>query len=187
VKTAADSNPGDNKGVFRPLVKWFDKTLDFFAILAMILISVTAVVTTAEICMRFFFNKPLMWSMEVTEYCLIWMTFLGTAWVLRKEGHVMVDVIVTRIPKTSRHMLDTILSIIGILMCLLLTWYGAKVTLHYIQTGRTMSTILMPQTWIMYIIIPIGSLLLTIQFIRRTLKHFNLWKTSRSKIPERAV
>jgi TRAP-type C4-dicarboxylate transport system permease small subunit len=96
-------------------------------------------------------------------------------------------VIVMRIPKTGRYMLDTVLSFIGILMCFLLTWYGVKVVLDFIQIARPMSTVLMPPAWILYLIVPIGSLLLTIQFIRRTVKNFNLWKTARVKTPSRAV
>lgn len=180
-------NSARKTGKFWALSMVFDKTVDAFAIIATVLISFCVVVITLEIIMRFFFNRPLMWSIEVTEYSLIWMTFLGTTWVLRKEGHVIVDVIVMRIPQVSRHMLDAVLSTLGILMCLLLTWYGAKVTLEYIQIGRPMSTILMPPAWILYLVIPIGSLLLTIQFIRRTIKYLNLWKTARSKIPEPTV
>jgi C4-dicarboxylate transporter DctQ subunit len=187
VETVDDKVLVQKKGVFECFTRGFDKTVDFFAVIAKILICVAAVITTADIFLRFFFNKPLMWSIEITEYCLIWITFLGTAWVLRREGHVMVDVIVSRIPTTSRHLLNAILSIIGILMCLLLTWYGAKVTLDFLQLGRPMSTILMPQTWILYIIVPIGSLLLTVQFIRRTLNFISKWKASKNTIPERAV
>ncbi len=187
MEKAEDKNLASKKGALWPIARVFDKTIDTSAILAMLLLSFCAIITTLEIIMRFFFNRPLMWSIEVTEYSLIWLTFLGTTWVLRKEGHVIVDVVVMRIPQVSRYMLDAVLSIIGIMMCLLLTGYGVKVTLEYFQIARPMSTILMPPAWILYLIIPLGSLMLTVQFIRRTRKYFSLWKTSRKKIPEPAV
>lgn len=186
MEKAEDKKLAQKKGAFWPLTRGFDKTVDAFAVLAMALLSFCVVIITLEVVMRFFFNRPLMWSIEVTEYCLIWITFLGTAWVLRKEGHVIVDVIVMRIPKTSRHMLDTVLSFLGIFMCILLAWYGVRVVLDFIQLGRPMSTVLMPPAWILYLIIPIGSLLLTVQFIRRTIINLNKWKASRRKITEPA-
>ena len=44
--------------------------------------------------MRYFLNRPLVWVLELTEYALLWVTFLGAAWLLRQGGHVQVDVIV---------------------------------------------------------------------------------------------
>jgi TRAP-type C4-dicarboxylate transport system permease small subunit len=62
-------------------------------------------------------------------------------------------------------------SIIGIAVCLLLTWYGVKVTLDVFQRNLLLSTVLTPPAYLLFIIIPIGSLLLTLQFVRRAL-HF---------------
>ncbi len=45
-----------------------------------------------DVIARTFAGKPLTWVLEFTEYSLLYMTFLSTAWVLKDEGHVTNDI-----------------------------------------------------------------------------------------------
>ena len=40
-------------------------------------------VVCAEVLLRYGFNSPISWVVEISEYALLWITFLGAAWVLR--------------------------------------------------------------------------------------------------------
>ena len=37
------------------------------------------------------------WTVQFNEYSLLWMTFLGTAWVLSRRKHVAVDVLTSHL------------------------------------------------------------------------------------------
>jgi C4-dicarboxylate transporter DctQ subunit len=52
--------------------------------------------TATEILMRYFLNRPQIWAVEVTEYTMLYITFLGSAWLLREEGHVKMDILIWR-------------------------------------------------------------------------------------------
>lgn len=41
-----------------------------------------------EVAMRQVFNKPLMWTVEISEYLQVYITFLGAAWVLKNDSAV---------------------------------------------------------------------------------------------------
>jgi TRAP-type C4-dicarboxylate transport system permease small subunit len=47
----------------------------------------------AEVLLRYGFTSPILWVVEPSEYALLWITFLGAAWVLRHGGHVRVDIL----------------------------------------------------------------------------------------------
>ena len=69
----------------------FDRTIGYLAFVAAIIIILTMLAVSAQIVMRYFLNRPMIWVMEITEISLLFITFLGTAWLLRREGHVKID------------------------------------------------------------------------------------------------
>lgn len=150
------------------IINVIDKIVDFGASLAAWLLGFMMVLITTEIITRYFFNKPITWSVEVTEYGILWVTFLSTAWVLKKGGHVVTDLVLDRVNLRTRRILNIFTSIVATGACLVFTFYAVKVTLDMYQRGLHLATVLKPLAWIPYIIIPAGSTLLSIQFLRRT-------------------
>ena len=70
----------------------FDWIIGFLAFLAATLIILVMLLVGMEIVLRYG-GSPMAWAFEVTEYCLLFITFLGTAWVLRNERHVTMDLV----------------------------------------------------------------------------------------------
>ncbi len=155
----------------------FDRAVDVFAVLASILIAYLIISVTVSIILRGL-RVAAVWMFETTEYSLVWITFLGAAWVLRDEGHVKMDLLLTRLDQRSQTILNIVTSIIGALVCLTLTWFGVKVTWHNFQTGYFLHTVVAPPLYPILIIIPLGSFLLFLQFLRRTSRYFRDWRAS---------
>jgi C4-dicarboxylate transporter, DctQ subunit len=164
----------------RGIVVWFnwilDKTIDSFALLGVLTLVFIVVIVTGEIISRTFFNAPSLWTYEVTEYTLLWLTFLGTAWTLKEDGHVIVDLVPNALKPRPRNILFIVVSILGIIVCFIYTYYGIRVVADLLERGRLMSSVLKPPAWILFIIIPLGNLLLTMQFVRRTQGYFKKLK-----------
>ena len=150
------------------LLDIFDRTLNIMTFLAGMLLIFIMLSVCMEVILRSFFNRPQIWVTEVTECLLLYITFLGTAWLLREEGHVKVDVILNRLKPQTTAFLGIISSIIGVLVSITLTIYGFSVTWNYFQRGIYTPTALELPVSAILLIIPIGSLMLFIQFIRRT-------------------
>jgi C4-dicarboxylate transporter DctQ subunit len=160
--------------------KVFDKTLDSLAYFAAFILGFMALAVTLQIVTRYFFNTPWLWPIEVTQYCQVWITFLCAAWILRKDGHVIVDFLPNMLKPRSKVLLYTVLSFLGIMVCLVYSIYGVQVTVELLQKETHLSTILMPPSYLVYLIMPIGSILLTFQFIRRTIGLVNKYKSLKS-------
>jgi len=69
-------------------------------------------------------------------------------------------------------------SIIGILICLVLVWYGIQVSWQFTAEGISDPTILELPKGPILIIIPLGSFLLLIQFLRNIHGYWRKWQTS---------
>jgi TRAP-type C4-dicarboxylate transport system permease small subunit len=104
--------------------------------------------------------------------------FLTVSLTLKREGHVKMDLVLTRLRPGTQSILNIITSVIGIFICLVLTWYGTVVTWDYFQTGYYIGTMLMPPKAPIMLIIPVGSFLLLIQFLRRAYSYLESWRAS---------
>jgi len=150
----------------------FDRLTDWMALLAgVILVFITAAVCYT-IGMRYLFTKTTIWIIPTTEYALLWIVFLATTWLLRERGHITTDIIYVHLDEKNKHYLDCIMYVIGGLTCAAMVFLGALHVRECIAGGVTdVRAITVPKTAI-FIIIPIGSLLLTIQFFRMAWSKF---------------
>lgn len=123
--------------------------------------------TVYDVVMRSLLDRPTQWVIEVSEICLVGITFLGAAWVLRSEGHVKIDIFLLRLDPKRQALLNSITSIVGIIICLVVAWYGAKVTLDHFERGIRSPTQLAPPAFPDYLVISLGSFFLAVQFLRR--------------------
>lgn len=146
----------------------FDSTIKYLYWLAAVLIFLSILLVSASVVSRYFLKAPVGWVQSVTEYSLLFIVFLGTAWVLKQDGHVKVSLLTDRLKPKRQATLKAVMSGMGTLACLACTWYGASVTQDYFQRGLLHESLLEPPKFALIIIIPIGSFLLSVQFLRMT-------------------
>jgi len=145
----------------------FDRILDLLAALAGILIVFSTLSVATGIFSRYFLHHPISWVTEISEYIILCSTFLLAAWVLRQEGHVKVDIVLVKFNKKAQSLINIVTSICCAIACLILTWYGIKVTWDLYKTNAFTYTVLELPKSIFTFFIFLGSFLLLIQFIRR--------------------
>jgi len=154
----------------------FDGINRWLVVLAGVLLTFTMFAVCTEVVARYFLGHPQDWVLEVTEYILLYITFLGAAWLLKLGGHVRMDALLGQLKPRTQAPVNAITSILGFIACLVLTRYSVEATWHYFQTGYCMITVLEVPAFLIVGIIPIGSLLLAIQFLRNTRNYLRSWK-----------
>jgi len=138
-----------------------------------LLVALVVCVNT-DLVLRSVFRRPIEGMSEMTEIMLLYITFLGTAWVYREDGHVVVDLLVYEIyAKAKKALLVTNNAIVG-LVALLLVYYGSLTTIdHFIRGVRNASVLETPMALIL-VVIPVGSLVLLLEVLVK------IWKILRS-------
>jgi C4-dicarboxylate transporter DctQ subunit len=159
--------------------KLFDTLVDVMAALAgIILVFITAAVCYT-IGMRFLFTKTTIWIIPITEYALLWIVFLATTWLLRERGHITTDIIYVHLSKKTKHTLDAVMCVVGGLTCGTMVLLGVLHLCDCIAGGVTdVRAVTVPKS-VVFIIIPVGSLLLTLQFFRMAWGQLNAIRTGR--------
>ena len=161
--------------ISKPLAKAsriFDRILNFCVVFAGIIVIFMMLSVCYDVVMRYFFNRPTIWVVDVASYCLLFLTFLITAWVMRRNGHVKIELIVDMLRPKGQLWLNGIMSVIAAITFLLIVWYSANLTWELYEMKFTVNSVTRPLKFMIIFIIPLGSLLLSIQLIRRACNCF---------------
>jgi len=151
------------------LSRILDRALAGMAVLAGLLLLFITFSISYSIFTRFIGIQSPVWTVQFNEYSLLWMTFLGTAWVLSRRKHVSMDIITSRLKAPARRILDVVHSLMGVGVCGVLFWYSSRMTLNLFQRGVTDVQAIDIPKYLILIVIPFGFLVLVIQFIRNLL------------------
>jgi TRAP-type C4-dicarboxylate transport system permease small subunit len=122
---------------------------------------------TYEVLMRYLLGRPTFWAVDLSEYAMLWAAFLAAPWVLRREGHVRVEVFVERMTPAQQRRLGVVISAIGAIACAVMAWQGAATVWDFYVRGTFVAREWQFPQFIPYLVIPIGSALLTVEFARR--------------------
>lgn len=160
--------------------KAFDRVLIALVVLAAVFLTISCLSVILEVVMRYFLNRPQVWVIEISEYLLLWVTFLVAAWLLKEEGHVKMDFVLNRLSPRTQSLLNGITSCLCVIVWLALTWYSGQVVWRFLQLDIVTATLKLPRAPI-YAIVPVGSFLLFIQFFRRSYGFLRGWRDMTKK------
>ena len=154
----------------RKLTAIFDCIVNIAALLAAAVLVFIVLSVCLGVVMRYFLGQALIWVPEVNSYTLVPVTFLSATWLLKGEGHVKMDIVVDHFSPRNQTIIDVVTSIIGAIMCLVITWYGAQTTWDHFLRGvyDYRSVLRIPLAYALVIVL-VSSFLLFIQFLRRAL------------------
>jgi TRAP-type C4-dicarboxylate transport system permease small subunit len=157
-------------------VRFFDYLLRVSSIIAGTVLIGMVVSINVEVFLRYFFNRPTIWAADATSYGLIYATFIPAAWVLLKEGHTKVEIIVDRLQPRLRHLVIGITSFVGGFVSAVFCYFSLMLTLRSIESGHIFAKALVIPRWPVQIVMPLGTLLLTLQFFISGFHHISRWR-----------
>jgi len=140
----------------------YERSLEALAILAAVLLGLTAAAITLDVVARNVGLGTLPWILEVSEYVLPLATFLVAPWLLYRNQHVRLDVLLAKAPWLARASDG-----IGLLVSGVLVVYGVRTILNSAQQGAmVLKSVVFPEWWL-YAPVPICFFLLSVEFVRR--------------------
>jgi len=165
------SRAGNNTNP-QPSRRWswgraFDIVLDTGAVLSAVLLLAVMVITSIKVLFRYGFHEGLIGVDQISGTLLLYITFLGAAWVLRREEHVSIDLILARLRPVAQRRLTAANSLIGAIVCLLLAAYAGIEAFNSWQRGIRIAAELEIPRVVNLAVIPVGCLCLGLQFLRR--------------------
>jgi TRAP-type C4-dicarboxylate transport system permease small subunit len=145
----------------------FDRILYWMAVVAAVTLAAVTLSVVYEVVARYAFGSPTSWAIDFSEYALLVCLFYSTAWVLAQDAHIKIDIFVMLCPPNVVRKLDLIASLIGSFSCAVFCCVAVVAVWEAYRDSEVIwRSIILPK-WLVWSAMPIGSFLLTIQFIRR--------------------
>ena len=146
-----------------------DKILGSLFVLACILLVFIMLAVVVDVVMRYSGMHPILGVNEIVEYSLLFITFLAAAWILKKEGHIRISIVLDWLNPRPRATINTLTSIVAVIIWAVIAWYSGQVTWDLFQAGEHIgASLLEPLKAPLVAIIFVGSFLLFIQSLRKT-------------------
>jgi len=121
--------------------------------------------TAADVLLRYFFDRPIAGSFEITEYLMAVCVSMTLAYCAFDDGHVRVDFVVSYLPERVRALIRAVITLLALIFFLLITWQSA-IQAGIIRHSGAYSTVLhipvFPFVWILFL----GSGLISLVLLR---------------------
>lgn len=138
-----------------------------FAGAAALLLGAMALLVTLDVVLRNVGLGSVAWVNEVSEYSLPVATLLIAPWLLYRNEHVRLDVVLQAVPRRLCVVLERCCDVIGIAICAVFVWYSVRLILDSSRIGSMMvKTLVIPEWW-QYALVPVSFCLLAVEFARR--------------------
>ncbi len=132
-------------------------------------------ITTYEVMMRYVFNAPTTWSMEISVILTMWGTFLGIAYTLQKGSHTSVDLVINKLSERARGVIKILIYLFILLFCIFLTWASLIPAIEAYLLGEVTQSYTRTPLFLLMFSIPIGGALLILEIVRELFEMFH-WK-----------
>lgn len=147
----------------------FDWVLNALAVTAGVLLIAVMLATVFKVGLRGVAGRGIIGIDQLSGTAMVYMTFLGAAWVLRHNGHVTLDLVLSSASADVKRRLVVISSLVGAATCFTLTYYGFSAVQVSISRGIVVALELEIPRAIGLVPIPVGAFILAIEFLRRAL------------------
>jgi C4-dicarboxylate transporter, DctQ subunit len=143
-----------------------DRVGDIAMVLGALIILLMMAAITFEVVMRYLFNAPTIWVVDTAAFGLLWVTFLVGPWVTRNHAHIELGLLRQRLQPRASNILQVVTNLLAA---------GTLGVFCYLVTVATVDAweagVLTQGSWIVprapfWIIMPIGSLLMALEFGR---------------------
>ncbi len=143
---------------------FFGKVEDTFL---MVCFSIIAIALLMQIFCRYCLNSPLVWTEELSRYLLVWITFFGINYGLRRNKHIRMEFFYNKMPEQTQRLVTILTQALIIYFMVVLF----SPTLDFVRMQMNIeSSAMQISMGIVYISLPIGFCLSTISLILSTLE-----------------
>lgn len=134
------------------------------------LIFATMIVAVYGVVMRYVFNNPISWGIEISGFLLLGAIFAALAYTLQMDGHVSVDYGLSKMSPRKRLWSESIAALLALFFCVMLTeqcwlYFGSSVAAGW-HTSGAIPFIIWPTTLAM----SLGASWLALQYVVVLLK-----------------
>ncbi|WP_127596963.1 TRAP transporter small permease [Nitratireductor alexandrii] len=151
----------------RALTSLYRIVVQALAIAAGAILAAIALAIALDVALRTCCTSAIHGLTDMTEHGIAAATFLAAPWVLMKNAHVAVDLVVMLLPTRTRLRLDLVMNVVGAGVSAAFSWYLLQALTSALQRGSMVRGIIVVPEWMTFAAPAACTLLLAIGFALR--------------------
>lgn len=152
--------------------KIIDTASNICNVISQIFVGIMIFLIAADAVGRYAFNHPIPGTLEITELMMVFIVFLAFAYVESKNGHVRVDLVISRLPRKVQPYIDCLDTVISLGIMAIIAWQSVLYSLELRQSGNVSAYWGMPISPFL-LVMAFGCLLFCFQLILKILRLAN--------------
>ena len=134
-------------------------------------------IVVAEIIGRYIFGHPIPGQVEIATLALVVIVYLALPYTQMLDGHIRVDVFISRVKGAKREFLEALILVIGLISSLMMLWATGKRAIGSVLNQEFVTGVINFPIWPGRCSVALGlsllSLTLVVQITRRLKNGFN--------------
>ena len=124
------------------LAKRLSQVLSFSAAA---ILAVMMFLTALDVCLRYFFNRPLAGAFELVGYMMAILVPFSIAYCYQERGHIVVDLFMEKVRKKTRLGVDIITIFLTMIFTALIAWQNIIHFFEVKHSGLTSAVLSIPE------------------------------------------
>jgi len=109
-------------------------------VIGIISVGILTLLITSDVLGRFLFNHPITGTIEISQYVMILAVYCSVAYCAMEEGHVSVNLVVSRLPQRIQGIIDFVTILVSLPALSLIVWASAeKLAFSWIRDEASVS------------------------------------------------
>jgi TRAP-type C4-dicarboxylate transport system permease small subunit len=138
------------------------------AVIGGVMLCLMMMLGAADVLGRYFFNRPITGSMEISSIMMACAALFGLAYALVKGSHVNVEMVVSCFRPRTQAVLAFICTVLALVFFVLVTWQSAAAAVSEWSSGRMIDVIFVPLAPL-YLLVTVGTFILSLELILQML------------------
>jgi C4-dicarboxylate transporter DctQ subunit len=148
------------------LVKTYNGLVTGLAITAGAILVWLGIAVIFSVMQRNLGFQPSAWLFVSTEYGMFYLTLLGAPWLVRKRGHVHIEIVTAALPHRFLGVFSRLVSLLCVIVCAIMAIKGAElVQMNLARSDLDVRAYFFP-TWLLTITFPVCFALMAIEFLK---------------------
>lgn len=157
--------------MYNILKKFNEKANQIVKFVIITVFSSMTILIFLQVIFRYVVKQSLSWSEELARYLFIWLTFIGASIAAREKSHINVSVMIDIFKSQKiRSVFYIFANMLNMVFLIVLIGFGSKITFQILQLKQISSSMPFLYIGIVYFAIPIGSILMLLNFIEHSIE-----------------
>ena len=116
------------------------------------------------------FFKSIYFAEEISEFLVIFMTFVGLSYGVRRARHIRMGAFLDMMPASIEKVFIVIISTVSLVVMFFMAYVSYEYLMHSLYRAHETPALKLPY-WIFYVIVPTGFFMAGVQYIRTIIKN----------------